>query len=55
MAKRKAPPDKKSQKERFIEKAREIEADESSEAFERAFRTIVPPRNPPKQSQDCLG
>lgn len=34
----------KSQKERFIEKARELEADESGEAFERALRKIAPPK-----------
>jgi hypothetical protein len=32
-----------SQKERFIETAKKLEADESSEAFERAFAKIIPP------------
>lgn len=32
--------------ERFKEKAKELEADESSEAFERAFKKVV---RPPKQ------
>jgi hypothetical protein len=35
----------KPQRERFIEQARKSEADESGEAFERAFKTIVPPKN----------
>ena len=34
--------DEKSQKERFIEQARKSEADESGEAFERAFKKILP-------------
>ena len=34
----------KSQVERFVETARRIGADESGEAFERAFEKIVPPR-----------
>ncbi|SMF00107.1 hypothetical protein [Tistlia consotensis] len=44
MAKPKREDDKpnKSQKERFIETARELEVDESEEAFERAFKKIVP-------------
>jgi hypothetical protein len=45
---RKKPPDpgEKSQRERFIETARELEADETGEAFERAFNKIVPPKRP---------
>ena len=38
----KAKPDDKAQKERFIEKARELEADESEAEFERAFKRVVP-------------
>jgi hypothetical protein len=34
----------KSQIERFKEAARGVGADESAEAFERAFRKIVPPK-----------
>lgn len=34
-----------SQKERFIETAKELEADESGEQFERAFAKVVPPKN----------
>ena len=33
----------KEQSERFIEKAQEVSADESGEAFEQAFKRIVPP------------
>lgn len=40
--------DEKSQKERFIEQARKSEADESGEAFERAFRRVVPPKTEPE-------
>jgi len=35
----------KARKERFIETARKLEADESGEAFERAFAKAVPPKN----------
>lgn len=38
------PKDERPQSERFIETAREIECDESGEAFERSFGRIVPPR-----------
>ena len=44
MAKPKSKSDDKAQKQRFIEKARELEADESEEAFEQAFKKIVPPQ-----------
>lgn len=44
MAKRKPKPDDEAQKQRFIEKARELGTDESEEAFERAFKKIVPPK-----------
>jgi hypothetical protein len=37
----------KEQYERFREAARELGTDESEEAFERAFRKIVPPKEPP--------
>jgi hypothetical protein len=39
-------PDDPEQSKRFVETAREIEADESGEAFRRAFRKIVPPKSP---------
>lgn len=36
----------KSQRERFIETAREIGVDETGQAFERAVARLVPPRAP---------
>jgi hypothetical protein len=36
----------KAQYERFREFAREVEADDDAEAFDRAFRKIVPPKRP---------
>ena len=48
-AKEKPPPkggksgDEKSQRERFIEAAREAGVDETGEALERAFTKLVPP------------
>jgi len=39
--KAKAPQKKKSQRERFIEAAREIGVDESGEEFERLFKRVV--------------
>jgi hypothetical protein len=36
-------PDDPEQSKRFVEAAREIEADESGEAFRRALEKIVPP------------
>ena len=35
---------KKSQYERFIEKAKELGVSENAEAFERAFKKVVPPK-----------
>ena len=43
MAKAKPKQDNKEQSKRFIEKAREIEADETGEAFERALEEVIPP------------
>jgi hypothetical protein len=37
-------PDDPEQYRRFVEKARELESDESPEAFERVFKKIVPAR-----------
>ena len=49
----KAKSDDKTQKERFIYKARELEADVSDEEFERAFKRVVPPKQPrTKQGAD---
>jgi hypothetical protein len=38
-------PDDPEQSKRFVEAARQIEADESGEAFRRAFEKIVPPKS----------
>lgn len=40
------PEAEKTQAERFLETAREVGADETGEAFERAMDRIVPPRRP---------
>jgi hypothetical protein len=42
----KPPPDDPEQSKRFIKAAREIETDESPEAFERVFEKIVRPKHP---------
>jgi len=39
-------PKEKTQAERFVETARQIGADETGKAFERAFEKIVPPKRP---------
>jgi len=39
-------PDDPEQSKRFIETARHIGADETGEAFRRAFEKIVPPKAP---------
>jgi len=51
MPRKKSKPDDEAQKKRFIEKAREIGAGESKEAFERAFKKIVPPKKSPTQAK----
>lgn len=38
-------PKSQPQRKRFIEMARELEADETGEAFEKAFGKIVPPKS----------
>lgn len=40
----KAPHDDPEESKRFIDLAREVEADESHDAFERAFERVVPRR-----------
>ncbi len=47
MPAKKLKPDEKSQSERFIEAAREAEADETEEGFERAFKKVIHPSKPP--------
>lgn len=42
----------KSQRQRFIEAAKELEADETGKAFEDAFGKIVPPKHKPHESGD---
>lgn len=41
-------PDDPEQSKRFVETARELEADETGEAFRRAFEKIVPSRQKPQ-------
>lgn len=43
--------DEKPQSERFIEAAREAEADETEEGFERAFERVIAPRNPQREHE----
>jgi hypothetical protein len=50
MDKPKPKQDDKEQSKRFIEKAREIEADENEEAFERVFKKVVPAKPIPADS-----
>jgi hypothetical protein len=42
----KSPPDDPEQSKRFIEMAREVGADASKEAFERAFKEVVTLKKP---------
>ena len=51
MPKTKTKPEDEEQKKRFIEKARELGADESKEAFEKAFKKVVPPKALPSEEQ----
>lgn len=44
MDKKPARDEDKPQHERFIEKARELGADESEDALDRVFKRIVPPK-----------
>jgi hypothetical protein len=41
-----------AQSRRFKEAARDLGADESGEAFERAFKKIVPPKKPAGRASD---
>jgi len=47
---KKKPSRKLSQKERFIEAAREAEADETGKTFERALSRIVPARDQQREN-----
>ena len=46
--------DSPEQSERFVEKAREVEADETGEEFERAIRKVVPARKAPRRQNDSF-
>jgi hypothetical protein len=48
----KPEPDDKEQSERFIEKAKELESDESGKIFEEAFKVILPEKNQPSPSKN---
>ena len=42
-AKKPPPKDEKPQRERFMEAAKDVQADESGKEFERAVKKVVPP------------
>jgi hypothetical protein len=46
----KPPPDDPEEFKRFVDMAREVEADESPEAIDRAFNKVIPSRSPPHPS-----
>jgi hypothetical protein len=46
----KGKPDNPAQSKRFIEAARELGVDTSSEAFERVMRSLLKPKGKPKAS-----
>jgi hypothetical protein len=50
--KTKPEPDDKEQSERFIQTAKELEADKNAEAFERAFGIVVPPQSSEHEKSD---
>jgi hypothetical protein len=52
MPAKKPKPDEKPQRERFIETAREIGADETQEGFERGFRKIATKNDSQKNGKD---
>lgn len=45
-AKKPKPKDEKPQRERFLDTAKEVEAGEDKKAFERALKTVIPPKKP---------
>lgn len=47
----KPKPDDPEQSRRFIETARERETDESQDAFDKAFKKIVPPKPSPSRTK----
>lgn len=46
---RNRPPDDPEEYKRFLETAKEVEADESEESFNRAFKRVVPHQKPGHQ------
>lgn len=46
-AKKPRPKDEKPQRERFLETAKDLDAEDGKGAFERAFKQVVPVRPPP--------
>lgn len=52
MAKSKGEPNKEKQSARFVEKARELGADETAANFETIIKKIVLPKHPHKTSRD---
>jgi len=49
---KKKPPMFTSQRQRFIETAKELEVDETGETFETAFGKIVPPKSPQEKKTE---
>lgn len=45
-AKKPRPKDEKSQRERFLETAKDLDAEDGKREFERAFKKVVRSRNP---------
>jgi hypothetical protein len=55
MARKKSPPpDDPEQSKRFIDMAREVEAAETEEEAERAFRSVAKEKPSPKKAKDGL-
>lgn len=46
------PPDDPAEYQRFLDMAREVEADEDPEAINRAFRRVVKPSKPAPRKPD---
>lgn len=47
------PHDDPDQSKRFIDKAREIEADETEKGADRAFKKVIPSQRPGRRSRDA--
>ena len=48
MEKKSSQPKSQPQRQRFIEAAKDVEADETEESFEKAFGKLVPPAKHPE-------